>query len=398
MPFDVAHVRGLFPSLGDGWIHLDPQAGMLIPDSVASAVSTGFRQLSSAPGGEHPGARAAADAAERARRAVADLVAADPAGVVLGPSRSALVAGLAEALPASTWFGANVVVSRQDDEPNIVPWIRAADTHGAQIRWAEIDVETGALPTWQYRELIDQRTAVVAVTLASSTMGAITDVSAIAASARQVGARLVVDATSAAPYMPLDMAELGADVMLVSAERWGGPRVAAMVFRDPSAMASLRTLAMNPRAEGPARLEPEPLQGGLLAGLTASVEHLAALDDESAGTRRHRLVTALGGVSEYTRRLTLYLMTTVQHLNQVNLIGTAADRVPAVSFTFDGVAAEKVVRRLADNGICALADVPSRALVRMGADDFGGAVTVGLGPYSTPYEVDHLVRTLGSLG
>jgi hypothetical protein len=33
----------------------------------------------------------------------------------------------------------------------------------------------------------------------------------------------------------------------------------------------------------------------------------------------------------------------------------------------------------------------------MGAPDFGGAVTVGLAPYSTPYEVDHLVRTLGSL-
>ena len=60
--------------------------------------------------------------------------------------------------------------------------------------------------------------------------------------------------------------------------------------------------------------------------------------------------------------------------------------------------AREVVRRLADNGICALGDLPNRALSRMGADDFGGAVTIGLAPYSTPYEVDHLVRTLGSLG
>ncbi|MEE3852190.1 cysteine desulfurase-like protein [Gordonia sp. LSe1-13] len=398
MAFDVAHVRGLFPSLGDGWIHLDPQVGMLIPDSVATAVSTGFRNLSTAPGGEYPAARAAADTVDQARRAVADLVGGDPAGVILGSSRSALVAGLTEALPVSTWFGANVVLSRQDDEPNIVPWLRVADIHGAQTRWAEVDVETGSLPSWQYRELIDERTAVVAVTLASSTMGAVTDVSAIATQARQAGALVVVDATSAAPYLPLDIAELGADVLLVSAERWGGPRVAAMAFRDPTAMRPLRTLSMNPRAEGPARLEPEPLQGGLLAGLVASVEHLASLDESAIGRRRARLVTALGGVAEYMQRLTVYLMTTVQHLNQVNLIGTADDRIPAVSFTFDGVGADKVVRRLADNGICALADVPSRALVRMGAPDFGGAVTVGLGPYSTPYEVDHLVRALGSLG
>ncbi|GAB91862.1 cysteine desulfurase-like protein [Gordonia rhizosphera] len=398
MAIDVARVRGLFPSLGDGWIHLDPQAGAQIPDSVATAVSTGFRQLVSAPGGVYAASQASADAVDRARRAVADLLAADPAGVVLGPSRSALIGGLAEAIPPTTWSRGAVVLSRQDDEPNIVPWLRAADRSGAEVRWAEVDVETGTLPAWQYRDLVDARTALVAVTLASSTTGAITDVSAIAAQARAAGAITVVDATCAAPYLPVDIGELDADIVVVSAERWGGPRIAAMAFRDVAMMDRLRTLSMDPRALGPARLEPEPHVGALLTGLVASIEHLAALDDEATGSRRHRLVTSLDGTYEYLHRLTFYLMTTLQHLNQVSLVGTVEDRIPAVSFTFEGVGADKVVRRLADNGICALADVPSRALVRMGAGDFGGAVTVGLGPYSTPYEVDHLVRALGSLG
>ena len=43
MAFDVARVRGLHPTLGDGWVHLDPQAGMLIPDAVSTTVSTAFR-------------------------------------------------------------------------------------------------------------------------------------------------------------------------------------------------------------------------------------------------------------------------------------------------------------------------------------------------------------------
>ncbi len=398
MAIDVARVRGLFPSLGDGWIHLDPQAGAQIPDSVATAVSTGFRQLVSAPGGVYAASQACTDAVDRARRAVADLLAADPAGVVLGPSRSALISGLAEAIPPTTWSRGAVVLSRQDDEPNIVPWLRAADRSGAEVRWAEVDVETGMLPVWQYRDLVDARTALVAATLASSTTGAITDVSAITAQARAAGALTVVDATCAAPYLPVDIGELGADIVIVSAERWGGPRIAAMAFRDVAMMDRLRTLSMDPRALGPARLEPEPHVGALLTGLVASIEHLAALDDEATGSRRQRLVTSLDGTYEYLHRLTFYLMTTLQHLNQVSLVGTVEDRIPAVSFTFEGVGADKVVRRLADNGICALADVPSRALARMGAGDFGGAVTVGLGPYSTPYEVDHLVRALGSLG
>lgn len=398
MPFDVAHVRGLFPSLGDGWIHFDPQAGMQIPDSVASAVSAGFRRLASAPGGVYPASQASAEVVDGARRAIADLVAAEPSAVVLGSSRAMLLGGLAEAIAPTRWLAANVVLSRQDDEPNIGPWLRVADRLGGQVRWAEIDVETGALPAWQYDDLIDERTVLVAVTLASSTLGSITDVRAIAEKAHAAGAMLVVDATSAAPYLSLDINSLGADVLVVSAERWGGPRIAALAFRDPAIIETLRPISSDPRATGPGRLELEPLQGALLAGVVASVEHLANLDETAIGKRRRRLVTALDGVSEYLQRLTFYLTTTLQHLNQVNLVGTVEDRVPVVSFTFDGVPADRVVRRLSGNGICALADLPSRALDRMGARDFGGAVTLGLGPYSTPYEVDHLVRALGSLG
>ena len=40
MAYDVARVRGLHPSLGDGWVHFDAQHGMLVPDSVATTVST----------------------------------------------------------------------------------------------------------------------------------------------------------------------------------------------------------------------------------------------------------------------------------------------------------------------------------------------------------------------
>ena len=154
MSLDVAAVRGLFPSLGDGWIHFDAQAGMLIPDSVASAVSSGFRQLGAAPGGVYPGAVRTTEAIDGARRAVADLVGAQAAGVVLGPSRSALVWTLAESIAPNTWLGGDVVVSHADDEPNIVPWLRVVGRYGGSVRWAELDIETGELPAWQYKNLV----------------------------------------------------------------------------------------------------------------------------------------------------------------------------------------------------------------------------------------------------
>lgn len=398
MAYDVARVRGLFPSLGDGWIHLDPQAGMQIPDSVATTVSKGFRSLVSQPGGIYPSARKSSGIIDAARQAVADLVGGDPRGVVLGPSRGHLLNVLAESLNTRVWLGSEVVVSRLDDEANILPWLRAADRFGAKVSWAEVDIENGELPVWQYDGLVSRSTSVVAMPLASSTIGSVVDVATAAAVVHAIDGLVVVDATSAAPYMVLDIEALGADVLVVSADRWGGPAAAAVIFRDPDMLSRVRSMSLDPDAQGPARLEVDGHQHALLAGLVASIEHLAGLDESATGTRRQRLVTSMTALSEYSQRLLQYLLRSLGQLNLVNLIGSADNRIPVVSFTVTGVTADKVVRRLADNGICALADVNSRVLGGIGVNDVGGAVTLGLGPYTTPYEIDQLVRTLGSLG
>jgi selenocysteine lyase/cysteine desulfurase len=69
-----------------------------------------------------------------------------------------------------------------------------------------------------------------------------------------------------------------------------------------------------------------------------------------------------------------------------------------VSIAVNGVPAEKVVQRLADNGILAVVNPTSRALDALGVEEIGGALTLGLAHYSTMAEVDHLVRSLASLG
>ncbi|MFT4200442.1 aminotransferase class V-fold PLP-dependent enzyme [Gordonia sp. (in: high G+C Gram-positive bacteria)] len=397
MSFDVAHARGLFPVLGDGWIRLDPQAGMLVPAAVATAASSGFRELVTDPGTFNPGARAAADSLASARRGIADLVKGEPEGVVIGPSAAHLISSLADAFGQQSWWGTEVVVSRDSDPANIVPWQRRADDAGARTRWAEVDIETATIPIEQYLEAIGDATKVVAAPLASSTTGAITDVSEISRAARAADATLVVDASAAAPYLPLDVGELGADVLVVSPHRWGGPRMAAMVFADPSRIDDLDTVALDPAATGPAQLELVVPAGGLLAGLVASVEHLADLDEDALGKRQRRLAVSMDGLYEYLQRLDFYLINSLQSLSSVRVCGVTEQRVPITSFLVDGVPAEQVVRRLAENGIRALANVPSPALDQLGVADEGGVVTIGLGPYSTPYEVDHLVRTLGSL-
>ena len=217
MAYDVARVRGLHPSLGDGWVHFDAPAGMLIPDSVATTVSTAFRRSGASTVGAHPAARRSAAVLEAAREAVADLVNADPSGVVLGADRAVLLSSLAEASSARAGLGYEVVVSRLDDEANIAPWLRAAHRYGAKVKWAEVDIETGELPTWQWESLISKSTRLVAVTSASGTLGAVTDLRAMTKLVHDVGGLVVVDHSAAAPYRLIDIKETDADVVAVNA-------------------------------------------------------------------------------------------------------------------------------------------------------------------------------------
>lgn len=398
MAYDVARVRGLHPSLGDGWVHFDAPAGMLIPDSVATTVSTAFRRSGASTVGAHPSARRSAAVLDAAREAVADLVNADPGGVVLGADRAVLLSLLAEASSSRAGLGYEVIVSRLDDEANIAPWLRAAHRYGAKVKWAEVDIETGELPTWQWESLISKSTRLVAVNSASGTLGGVTDLRAMTKLVHDVGALVVVDHSAAAPYRLLDIRETDADVVTVNAHAWGGPPIGAMVFRDPSVMNSFGSVSTNPYATGPARLEIGVHQFGLLAGVVASIEYLAALDESARGSRRERLAVSMQSADAYLNRVFDYLMVSLRSLPLVMLIGRPEAQIPVVSFAVHKVPADHVVQRLADNGILAIANTGSRVLDVLGVNDVGGAVTVGLAHYSTMAEVDQLVRALASLG
>jgi cysteine desulfurase family protein (TIGR01976 family) len=398
MAYDVARVRGLHPSLGDGWVHFDAPSGMLIPDSVLTTVSTAFRGSFPSSAGPHPSAQRSAAVLEAARQATADLVDADPRGVVLGADRAVLLSSLADASSSRAGLGYEVVVTRLDDEGNIAPWLRAANRYGAKVKWAEVDIESGDLPSWQWESLIGKSTRLVAVPTASGTLGTVTDLRTVTKLTHDVGGLVVVDHSAAAPYRLIDIDEIDADVVAVNAVGWGGPPIGALVFRDPAMINSFSSVSTNPYATGPARLEIGVHQFGLLAGFVASIEYLASLDESARGTRRERLSISMQSAMSHMDRMFDYLMTSLRSLPLVMVIARPEARIPVVSFAVHEVPAERVVQRLADNGILAISNANSRVLEVIGVNDVGGAVTLGLAHYSTMAEVDQLVRALASLG
>ena len=185
---DVARVRGLFPALADGYVHVDGPGGALLPEDVARAVGHALRMPVAARGGVFAASARAEGLVAGARSAVADLVGGTSGGVVLGASMTSVTYAMARAIAKAWRPGDEIVVSRLDHDANIRPWVQLAEERGVAVRWAEVDIETGELPAWQYADLINRRTRLVAVTAASNALGTRPDVAGIAAQAHAVGA------------------------------------------------------------------------------------------------------------------------------------------------------------------------------------------------------------------
>ena len=164
------------------------------------------------------------------------------------------------------------------------------------------------------------------------------------------------------------------------------------MFRDPSFLDRIPAVSLNPYARGAERLEVGAHKFAMLAGLATSIEFLANLDD-ATGSRRQRLEISLGSL-QLTRTGCSTTSGALQRMPNVTVIGRASSRIPTIGFTVVGPAAEKVAAKLADKRIGALSGVHggSRLLDALGVNDEGGAVTIGLAPYTTRNEIDQLGR------
>ena len=399
MTFDVAAVRAAYPALADGYAYLDGAAGTQVPAGVIEAITGTYRAGIGYVGGAFPASERSAAAEAGCRQAIADLTGGVPEGVILGPNMTTLTYRLAAAL-AGTWQpGDEVVVSRLDHDANVRPWVQAAARAGAVVRWAEVDPQTGELPAGQYRELIGERTRLVAVTAASNVLGTRPDVPAITALARAAGAVSYVDGVHATPHGPVDVTALGADFYATSAYKWSGPHIGAVVA-DPALLEPLRPDKLAPAPDGvPARFEQGTSPYADLAGVTAAVEHLAGLDPAATGSRRERLLASMAAVERHEQELLAIMLGGLAEMRHVTTYGKAASRTATVYFTVAGYSPAEVAAHLAGRRVNVWNghNYAWELTAVLGIRDSGSAVRAGLVHYNDRCDVDRLLDAVASL-
>ena len=398
MNYDVEKVRRDFPALNSGLAFFDGPGGSQVPSQVGMAISKAITLPISNRNIITASERNADQIVQEFRQAVADLINADPKGVVYGRSWTQITYDFSRTIAKSWNSGDEIIVTNLDHDSNIRPWVQAAESVGAVIKWAKFDVETGELPTSAISSLLSSKTRLVAVTGAGNTLGTRPDIKAIADEVHRAGALLYVDGVHLTPHAPVDMKELGADFYGLSFYKLLGPHCAALAA-DPELLASLDNDKLLPStSEVPERFEFGTLPYELMAGCTATVDYLADLVISQQPNRRQRILHSMRELEQYEEQLFHHMESEVAALPRVTLYGHAPVRTPTIYFNIEDLAGGEVYRHLATLKINApsgnfYALEVSRAL---GLGDTG-AVRAGLAPYSTMEDVDRLVAGLRQL-
>ncbi|MDN3253085.1 cysteine desulfurase-like protein [Streptomyces mutabilis] len=398
MALDVDAIRARIPALKSGTARFDAPGGTQTPQPVIDAVAEALANPLANRGRTTEGERNADDIVAQARSALADLLGADPRGIVFGRSATQLAYDLSRTL-ARTWGpGDEVVVTRLDHDSNIRPWVQAAEAAGASVRWADFDPATGELLPEHIEAVLSPRTRLVAVTAASNLIGTVPDMPSVARLVHGAGALLHVDAVHYASHAVVDLAALGADTLVCSPYKFLGPHLGVLAAR-PEFLETLRPDKLLPSSDAvPERFELGTLPYELLAGARAAVDFLAALEPDARGSRRDRLAASFAALEEHEEALRGRIERGLADLGGITVYSRAARRTPTLLFTVAGLRPAEVYRQLAERGI----DAPAgsfyalEASRRLGLGD-EGAVRVGLAPYTDADDVDRLLTALGTL-
>ena len=206
-------------------------------------------------------AEAADLAFDQARRSAARFLNAGSAEEIVFTSGATAALNLvAQAFGSTLRPGDRVLISVAEHHSNLVPWQMLRDRCGIELGLIPVD-SGGRLDLTQLAELMGSRGRLVAVTQCSNVTGAWTDVAAIVAAARKVGAMVLLDGAQAVQHGPQDVRAMGIDFYAFSGHKCFGPGGVGVLWG---------------RAEALARMPPFLGGGGMIAEVTPAASTWAA--------------------------------------------------------------------------------------------------------------------------
>ena len=382
---DVAAIRRRFSALQSGFTFFDAPGGSQVPDEVGDAVARTLREASANVGALYETSRRVGEIVSEAESRAARFLGCRPHEVIFGPNMTSLDFTLSRTAGRDFAPGDEILVSALDHDGGVAPWLELAHDRDLVVRVVELRDDS----TLDYDDLerkLSERTRVVAFAWASNAIGTIVDAERVCSLAHEAGALAWIDAVHYAAHEPIDVTQVGADVLICSPYKFCGPHLGVAYGRE-EVIERWRPYKARPAPTSPLgrRFETGTLPFELLAGFNATIDYL----DSIGGWR---------AIRPYERELGERFLAGISDRVTVYGLPSMEGRVPTFLINVDGVPAARVAQHMADRGIGVWAHDSWYSLNlyrRLGYDD--QAVRLGFIHYNTADEVDRLLAELDAV-
>ena len=367
-------------------VYLDHAATTPPALEVADAVRPYLCERFGNPSALYAMGRESRQAVEDARRKVAALISAHADEIVF-------TSGGSESDNMALW---GVLLDRQDGHNHIVTTAiehhavletsRFLASHGFDVTFVRVDRD-GVVDPDDVRKAIKPETAIVSVMHANNEVGTVEPVEAISKVCREAGVYMHTDAVQTVGNIPVDVSDLGVDLLSMSGHKLYGPKgVGAIYIRKGT---KVSRLIQGGEQEHSMRAGTENIGG--IVGLGAAAE-LAALEMD---TKVPRITTLRDRLRDGL----------LARIDGSFLNGHPGRRLPNnVHIGVRSIEGEAICLQLDTVGICASTGSactsetlePSHVLVAMGVPprDAQGSVRFSLGRGTTAEEVGYAIEQL----
>jgi SufS family cysteine desulfurase len=396
---DLSVIRKDFPILskeigGKPLVYLDNAATTQKPRQVLDAMYDYYVNLNSNVGrGVYPLSMLAGEAYEKARATVQGFINAEHLHEVIFTKGTTDGVNLVASTLARKLLdkGDEILITGMEHHSNLLPWKAVCAEKGARIRVAPFD-EAGRVDMGAYRELLGERTKMVAITHISNVFGTINPIKEMIAEAHRRGIPVLVDGAQSVAHLKIDVRDVDADFFCFSGHKMYGPMGIGVLYGKDKFLQQMEVYQSGGGvAQGvsyedkdiyrelPHRFEAGTPNIAGAIGLAAACTYLSGLGHEWAFEHEHELLQ--------------YATNRMKEIPAIKIVGTAERKGGLLSFTMDDYHPYDIGNHASSYGIavrtgvhCAIPVLDSLELV--------GTVRVSVGVYNTREEIDTLMQAL----
>lgn len=367
-------------------VYLDYAATSPVRTEVRELMAEVMAEAWGNPSSLHYAGRAARAVVDRARSQVAALIGCRPRDIIFTGSGSE-ADNLA--LKGVAWAyrdrGRHVVTTAVEHQA-VLRACAALERDGFEITYVPVDA-SGRVDPDDVARALRPDTILVSVMLVNNEVGTLQPVAEIARYARERGVLVHTDAVQAAGVLPIDVDQLGVDLLSLSAHKIGGPKGVGALFVRPGT----QLLPLIDGGGQERRLRAGTENTPAIAGFGLAAE-LAAAERAARAARLCRLRDRLeSGILDRVPGARVHGVDAERapHITNVLLPGTTADTL-LIQLDLVGVAASS------GSACSAGSPEPSHVLQAMGLseEEAFASVRFSMGPETTEEDIDYVVDLL----